>query len=659
MQNKYNARVIEREAQQYWEDHRSFQAREPAAGTTSSTAKPKYYCLSMFPYPSGKLHMGHVRNYTIGDALTRYHRMRGYNVMQPMGWDAFGLPAENAAMANQVAPAQWTYDNIAYMKKQLVSLGFAIDWEREFATCKPEYYRWNQWLFLRMLEKGIAYKKTQIVNWDPVDQTVLANEQVIDGRGWRTGAVVEKREIPGYYLGITRYAEELLADLDKLPDWPERVKTMQANWIGKSTGIRFAFPYDLTDPVNRSHLPSSMGTPGRVQGEGPADTASAERPGAGGETEARSPQTADFVGNESARRDGGDTTALPNLAVDRRADDPLAQLKMFLDGYTGRTLLLADSAGRRETMLEYFAQYGLEPESCASFDAFLAATPPLMLGVGPCAAGFVHARDFAVVTENELYASQVRAKREREARKTTAEGMLRDLSEVKVGDPVVHESHGIGRYLGLQNLDFGEGATEFLTLEYTRGDKLYVPVSQLHLISRYSGGPAETAPLHDLGSGQWEKAKKKAAARVRDTAAELLNLYAQRALREGHAFKLQQHDYDAFCEAFPFEETPDQRAAITATLTDLQQGKPMDRLICGDVGFGKTEVALRAAFVAVNEGKQVAVLVPTRSWPSSTSTPSPTASPTGQSKSPSCRAFVRKNRSMKHWSHSARARSIS
>ena len=315
MQNKYNARVIEREAQQYWEDHRSFQAREPAAGTTSSTAKPKYYCLSMFPYPSGKLHMGHVRNYTIGDALTRYHRMRGYNVMQPMGWDAFGLPAENAAMANQVPPAQWTYDNIAYMKKQLVSLGFAIDWEREFATCKPEYYRWNQWLFLRMLEKGIAYKKTQIVNWDPVDQTVLANEQVIDGRGWRTGAVVEKREIPGYYLGITRYAEELLADLDKLPDWPERVKTMQANWIGKSTGIRFAFPYDLTDPVNRSHLPSSMGTPGRVQGEGPADTASAERPGAGGETEARSPQTADFVGNESARRDGGGLAAMGNLWV--------------------------------------------------------------------------------------------------------------------------------------------------------------------------------------------------------------------------------------------------------------------------------------------------------------------------------------------------------
>jgi leucyl-tRNA synthetase len=199
----------------------------------------------MFPYPSGKLHMGHVRNYTIGDVLTRHHKMRGYNVLQPMGWDAFGLPAENAAIQNRVPPAQWTYDNIAYMKKQLQSLGFAIDWERELATCRPEYYRWNQWLFLRMLEKGIAYKKTQVVNWDPVDQTVLANEQVIDGRGWRTGAIVEKREIPGYYLGITQYADELLAALDTLPGWPERVRTMQANWIGKSYGVRFAFPYEL------------------------------------------------------------------------------------------------------------------------------------------------------------------------------------------------------------------------------------------------------------------------------------------------------------------------------------------------------------------------------------------------------------------------------
>ncbi|MCW5605597.1 MAG: leucine--tRNA ligase, partial [Burkholderiales bacterium] len=238
MQQKYHPHAVEREARKYWEDSDAFRAVE-------TPGKPKYYCLSMFPYPSGKLHMGHVRNYTIGDVLARYHRMKGYNVLQPMGWDAFGLPAENAAMANGVPPAQWTYDNIAYMKKQLQSLGFAIDWSRELATCKPEYYKWNQWLFLRMLEKGIAYKKTQVVNWDPIDQTVLANEQVIDGRGWRTGAVVEKREIPGYYLAITQYADELLAALDTLSGWPERVKTMQANWIGKSYGVRFAFPYGL------------------------------------------------------------------------------------------------------------------------------------------------------------------------------------------------------------------------------------------------------------------------------------------------------------------------------------------------------------------------------------------------------------------------------
>jgi len=242
MQEKYLPTDIEQAAQAHWNSTKSFRA---IADSTSAPQRPKYYCLSMFPYPSGKLHMGHVRNYTIGDVLSRYHRMKGYNVLQPMGWDAFGLPAENAAMQNKVPPAKWTWDNIAYMKKQLQSLGFALDWERELATCAPEYYKWNQWLFLRMLEKGIAYKKTQVVNWDPVDQTVLANEQVIDGRGWRTGAVVEKREIPGYYFGITQYADELLSALDTLPGWPERVKTMQANWIGKSTGVRFAFPYTL------------------------------------------------------------------------------------------------------------------------------------------------------------------------------------------------------------------------------------------------------------------------------------------------------------------------------------------------------------------------------------------------------------------------------
>lgn len=237
MQEKYHPQLIERDAQQYWEKTAAF-------NVTENPDLPKYYCLSMFPYPSGKLHMGHVRNYTIGDVLSRFYRMQGYNVLQPMGWDAFGLPAENAAMQHGVPPAKWTYDNIAYMRKQLQSLGLGIDWDREIATCDPHYYRWNQWFFLRMLEKGIAYKKTQVVNWDPVDQTVLANEQVIDGRGWRTGALVEKREIPGYYLAITQYADELLNDLDKLAGWPERVKTMQANWIGKSYGIDIIFPAD-------------------------------------------------------------------------------------------------------------------------------------------------------------------------------------------------------------------------------------------------------------------------------------------------------------------------------------------------------------------------------------------------------------------------------
>ncbi len=238
MQERYEHSAVESEAQRYWEENRCFVATEDAT-------REKYYCLSMFPYPSGRCHMGHVRNYTIGDVLSRFMRMHGKNVLQPMGWDAFGLPAENAAMANAVPPAKWTYDNIAYMRRQLKSLGFAIDWSRELATCTPVYYRWNQWLFLRMLEKGIAYRKTGQVNWDPVDQTVLANEQVIEGRGWRTGALIEKREIPMYYLRITDYAPDLLAALDQMPGWPERVRTMQANWIGRSEGVNIGFPYDI------------------------------------------------------------------------------------------------------------------------------------------------------------------------------------------------------------------------------------------------------------------------------------------------------------------------------------------------------------------------------------------------------------------------------
>jgi leucyl-tRNA synthetase len=238
MHERYEHAAVEAEAQQYWDQQRCFEARE-------DTTREKYYCLSMFPYPSGRLHMGHVRNYTIGDVLARFMRMNGKNVLQPMGWDAFGLPAENAAIANGVPPAKWTLDNIAHMKRQLKSLGFAIDWRRELTTCAPEYYRWNQWLFLRMLERGIAYQKTGAVNWDPVDKTVLANEQVIDGRGWRTGALVEKREIPMYYLKITAYAEDLLDALAAMPGWPERVRAMQANWIGRSEGVRIGFPYDI------------------------------------------------------------------------------------------------------------------------------------------------------------------------------------------------------------------------------------------------------------------------------------------------------------------------------------------------------------------------------------------------------------------------------
>jgi len=238
----YFAKQLEAEVQAHWAAGETFKAIEH----DPRYPKGKYYACSMLPYPSGKLHMGHVRNYTINDVMARSLRMQGYNVLMPMGWDAFGLPAENAAMANAVAPAAWTYSNIEHMKGQMQSMGLAIDWSRECATCQPDYYRWNQWLFLKMREKGIAYLKTGTVNWDPVDQTVLANEQVVDGRGWRSGALVEKRDIPMYYLGITRYADELLNDLDKL-GWPERVKLMQENWIGRSEGVRFAFEHSICD----------------------------------------------------------------------------------------------------------------------------------------------------------------------------------------------------------------------------------------------------------------------------------------------------------------------------------------------------------------------------------------------------------------------------
>ncbi|GMG86491.1 leucine--tRNA ligase [Biformimicrobium ophioploci] len=240
MEELYRPAEIEAEAQQYWDQNASFEV-------TEDPGKEKFYCLSMFPYPSGKLHMGHVRNYTITDVISRFQRMQGKNVLHPMGWDAFGLPAENAAIQNKTAPAKWTYQNVDYMKGQLKSLGFGFDWSRELATCQPSYYRWEQWFFTRLYEKGLVYKKMATVNWDPVDQTVLANEQVIDGRGWRSGALVERKEIPQWFIKITDYAEELLADLDKLPEWPEQVRTMQRNWIGKSRGVDMTF--DLASEV--------------------------------------------------------------------------------------------------------------------------------------------------------------------------------------------------------------------------------------------------------------------------------------------------------------------------------------------------------------------------------------------------------------------------
>ena len=247
MQPIYHPADVEKIVQDHWRAIDAYKVVEHATDTNGNPKK-KFYACSMLPYPSGKLHMGHVRNYTINDVMVRYLRMNGFNVLMPMGWDAFGMPAENAAMANNVPPAQWTYSNVEHMKQQMQSMGLAIDWSREMTACKPDYYKWNQWMFLKMLEKGIVYKKTGTVNWDPVDKTVLANEQVIDGRGWRSGAPIEKREIPMYYARITDYAEELLDHVDnKLPGWPERVRTMQANWIGKSTGVRFAFKHTIHD----------------------------------------------------------------------------------------------------------------------------------------------------------------------------------------------------------------------------------------------------------------------------------------------------------------------------------------------------------------------------------------------------------------------------
>jgi len=305
------------------------------------------------------------------------------------------------------------------------------------------------------------------------------------------------------------------------------------------------------------------------------------------------------------------TRRLPPVTVDRRAEDPLTALKHVLSMLDGRMLVVAEGAGRRETMQQYFAEYGLRPAIVESFADFVRGDAKIALVAAPLHAGFAWpGARVAFVTEAELYANVVRRGR-REGKRSNVDAMVRDLSEVRIGDPVVHEQHGIGRYLGLVTLDVGDGATEFLELLYANDAKLYVPVSNLHVIGRYSGASPEAAPLHELGSGQWDKAKRKAAQQAHDTAAELLNLYAQRAARNGYAFSYKPHDLEAFAEGFGFEETPDQQAAIDAVIADLAAGRPMDRLVCGDVGFGKTEVALRAAFVALADGKQVALLVPT------------------------------------------------
>lgn len=302
---------------------------------------------------------------------------------------------------------------------------------------------------------------------------------------------------------------------------------------------------------------------------------------------------------------------LPDIAVNRRADDPLANLRSFLRQTDKRVLICAESLGRRETLQQYFNEYDIHLSLCEGYTDFVTSNAKIMLGVAPLQAGF-QLDSYTFITETELYAgSGKRVGRKKQEAVTQVEHMVRDLSELKIGDPVVHSNHGIGRYMGLISMDMGEGETEFLHLEYAKETKLYVPVSQLHVISRYSGASPDDAPLHALGSGNWEKAKRKAAQQIRDTAAELLNLYARRALRQGHAFEFSHKDYEAFADTFGFEETPDQAAAITAVIGDMTSGKPMDRLICGDVGFGKTEVALRAAFVAVMGGKQVAILAPT------------------------------------------------
>ncbi|MDE3208502.1 MAG: transcription-repair coupling factor, partial [Pseudomonadota bacterium] len=306
-------------------------------------------------------------------------------------------------------------------------------------------------------------------------------------------------------------------------------------------------------------------------------------------------------------------TSLPDLHIDRRNHDPLYLLRSFIQQFQGRIFIIAESLGRRETIHQMLAEHQMNFPVCESLETWHQLSTHVHIGVGPLSNGFIlESNQEAYITEAELYSTQVRQTRRREAQKrANADTVIRDLSELRIHDPVVHESHGIGRYLGLKTLDTGDGDTEFLIIEYAGNDKLYVPVTQLEVISRYSGATSDQAPLHRLGSGQWEKARQRATRQVHDTAAELLDLYAKRALRQGHAFQLDLNEYESFASRFEFEETPDQNAAINSVISDMQSGRPMDRLICGDVGFGKTEVAMRAAFLALMNGYQVAVLVPT------------------------------------------------
>ena len=345
-----------------------------------------------------------------------------------------------------------------------------------------------------------------------------------------------------------------------------------------------------------------------------------------------------------------DFRAAPDVSVARRAEDPVAKLRALVQGRQSRLLLCADSAGRRETLVQMLNEFGVTPDAQPdSIEAFLSSDAHFGIAAAPLSAGFgLPGAGLAFLTENDLYPGLAttgrRGKRDQE-RASNVEAMVRDLSELRAGDPVVHAQHGIGRYHGLVNMDMGEGEMEFLHLEYANGSTLYVPVSQLHVIARYSGADPEAAPLHQLGSGQWDKARRKAAKQVRDTAAELLALYAQRTAREGYAFKLPLNDYEAFAEGFGFEETADQAAAIQAVIADMTSGRPMDRLVCGDVGFGKTEVALRAAFLAVANGKRSPCCARPRCWPNSTPKPSRTASPTGRCAWWNCRASARPRKS--------------